>query len=493
MNRNVDTAAVTNALNQCDTLSVVDLMCTSHQESDSVSGAVTAFPDVVKVKSNSGVTLHFACASVLHLLILQSARECNIDEGRRKLFTLTMKKTVKSLDDRTGAMLAGDDGAESGGGSGKSKKWAHLFVQPLQELAEQELVALYLKKDPSDGIGGGNSTPGPFLTGVSEKSAASAATSAAGRKVLSAFDLLPDHARLRESLGGSSSKLHCSYFLLGDDNTFGNFPGEVRFSEPHSCYYLLQVVNSDSKSGSASSLLSSSLGTADRVGVSLAQDNNFLHQLLHLYYQEGLKFPFCIQIKGDAATSATEAQKAPTSSRKTGASNSSGSSSGGGSTSARIAKDPVTGGGWDVNLLSTVCRWRSCLCDVPRNSSGSSSGFLCKYHDELRKSLERNSKGGSSDIAKYLPRKVPNFTFASGLDESKKDSMTIRAASTLLQELWDGKLGQTVKSFTKRMTVNMSLKHFLESSVTLYKNSYPTLSAQNLQGIFPIALLLVNI
>jgi hypothetical protein len=48
----------------------------------------------------------------------------------------------------------------------------------------------------------------------------------------------------------------------------------------------------------------------------------------------------------------------------------------------------------------------------------------------------------------------------------KRDLLTIRAASTLLAELWDGKLRQTLKLFSRKISSEVKLKHFLESKLT---------------------------
>jgi hypothetical protein len=56
---------------------------------------------------------------------------------------------------------------------------------------------------------------------------------------------------------------------------------------------------------------------------------------------------------------------------------------------------------------------------------------------------------------------------SSTLSDSKKDLLMIRAASTLLQELWDGKLRATVRSFTKKVSHDMGLRRRLEASLNL--------------------------
>jgi len=134
---------------------------------------------------------------------------------------------------------------------------------------------------------------------------------------------------------------------------------------------------------------------------------------------------------------------------------------------AATADDEDLGKGkrkWDATILSTVCRWRSCLAECAPDSKPI---YLCPFHTSLYLLLEGSSKGGSGEAAKYLPKKVPLLMSSSTLSDSKKDLLMIRAASTLLQELWDGKLRATVRSFTKKVSHDMGLRHRLEASMSL--------------------------
>ena len=151
---------------------------------------------------------------------------------------------------------------------------------------------------------------------------------------------------------------------------------------------------------------------------------------------------------------------------------SSGQAGGGNQASASNAKRR-----WDPNVLSTVCRWRSCMCDSALLRVGKSSNFkqkqLCSYHLEMKNFLDnRGGKQSTLESSKYLPRKAPNFN-AAAMQEKKRDMMTIRAASTLLQELWDGKLRATVRSFTKKVVRDMAPRVFLEASNTTFLIAHP--------------------
>lgn len=117
---------------------------------------------------------------------------------------------------------------------------------------------------------------------------------------------------------------------------------------------------------------------------------------------------------------------------------------------------------WDITVLSRVCHWRSCLCDV------TGQGNLCQYHLEMKHFLDtRMSKGGTLESSKYLPKKPPAFS-NQNMTEYKRDLMTIRAASTLLQELWDGRLKSTVKLFSKKMSSDMKLRGYLEGQINVF-------------------------
>ncbi len=137
---------------------------------------------------------------------------------------------------------------------------------------------------------------------------------------------------------------------------------------------------------------------------------------------------------------------------------------------------------WDPKVLSSICRWRSCICESDTNNRNvaNSSKFLCPYHAELKSFLDNlpaTGKSGSNESAKYLPKRAPNVALIAS--DEKKDLIIIRAASTLLQELWDGKLRATLKSFTKKTIQEMSLKRRMEVAVNAQLaaiNAEPTAS-----------------
>ena len=178
---------------------------------------------------------------------------------------------------------------------------------------------------------------------------------------------------------------------------------------------------------------------------------------------------------------------------------------------------------WDPIMLSSICRWRSCLCEsvvTYSNKFISDSNnrdmkkmmmTLCSYHVELKyyldqksliksynnssKSTSNNNNNGVLESLKYLPKKPPLFNNTNNngggggvggndnntttttsssniISESKRAMLTIRAASTLLQELWDGKLRVTVRSFTRKVIKDMSYRVYLEDSFDTFCKIY---------------------
>lgn len=88
---------------------------------------------------------------------------------------------------------------------------------------------------------------------------------------------------------------------------------------------------------------------------------------------------------------------------------------------------------WDPAILSSLCRWRSCLCEACPSSGDK---HLCSFHRELKAFLDGkvSKSSGPSEASRYLPKaKAPLFASVSA--EAKRDLMVIRAASTLVSSL----------------------------------------------------------
>lgn len=146
---------------------------------------------------------------------------------------------------------------------------------------------------------------------------------------------------------------------------------------------------------------------------------------------------------------------------------------------------------WDANVLSSLCRWRSCLCE---STTDSSTKFLCLYHLELKYYIDGyNNQSEKRQITneslKFLPKKSPDVSLVT--NKMKKDLVVIRAASTLLQEIWDGKLRTTVKSFIKKTVKEMKCRIRLENCLNLFfkdqnnSNFYNIISQSNTMLIPP--------
>ena len=110
---------------------------------------------------------------------------------------------------------------------------------------------------------------------------------------------------------------------------------------------------------------------------------------------------------------------------------------------------------WDPKILSTLCRWRACLAEALGNSN---SKHYCAYHADLKRFLDFCSANGASgnvyDASKFTPKKPPLLS----PNATDRDLRQIRAASSLLQEISDGKLKGTVFSYVHKMCTEMALR-----------------------------------
>ena len=97
---------------------------------------------------------------------------------------------------------------------------------------------------------------------------------------------------------------------------------------------------------------------------------------------------------------------------------------------------PARGRRWDAALLGPCCRWRSCL-----ERAGGGGGGLCAAHRRLKAFLDA---AGAADSARFLPKRPPAKAAAAG------DGALVRAASSLLTEIGDGELFETIRSFCRR-------------------------------------------
>ena len=168
----------------------------------------------------------------------------------------------------------------------------------------------------------------------------------------------------------------------------------------------------------------------------------------------------------------------------------------------------------ELSLLSTICRWRSCLSESCPQSTTNSKLFLCSYHSHLKKYLdeeytsskEKNSTTSSlvKESSKYLPKKVNyNNVFPSNqvsmtrgrrlyhLDNQvDRDLLMITSSCTLIHELWDGKLQLTLNTFANKICLEFNSRkriqnHLKNSSSLPFIKSFPSLSEGILLFITP--------
>ena len=131
---------------------------------------------------------------------------------------------------------------------------------------------------------------------------------------------------------------------------------------------------------------------------------------------------------------------------------------------------------WDSGILSNVCRWRACMCDA---TSEPSPKYLCAYHTMIKSYLDLKSSStkGGGEAAKYLPRKHPPIV---SLAVPDRDMIMIRSASTLLQELWEGKLRGTLKSFARKVCEELFTRRRLGVIISREKDRMNSKHSQNL-------------
>ena len=143
---------------------------------------------------------------------------------------------------------------------------------------------------------------------------------------------------------------------------------------------------------------------------------------------------------------------------------------------------------WHQALLSNICRWRACLDDA----LDSGKRTLCQHHTELKYFLDARQKLTSKSTSnipisslestKYLPRKPAELSeeemkrIKSSLSlQQEYDLNTMRAASTLITEIFDGNLKSTVHSFSKYEYLSYDtiiLKYGNKSYKTLHTDAY---------------------
>ncbi|GMH73152.1 hypothetical protein TL16_g06107 [Triparma laevis f. inornata] len=108
---------------------------------------------------------------------------------------------------------------------------------------------------------------------------------------------------------------------------------------------------------------------------------------------------------------------------------------------------------WDSAMLSHFCRWRACLAPATSNSTPK---YLCDMHSKVKAFLDAGTTGeGNCPIAdsnRFLPKKMPQ-------NGNLTDLQLIKAASSLMVELENGKLSSTIRTFCKRAALESSEKY----------------------------------
>lgn len=315
-----------------------------------------------------------------------------------------------------------------------------------------------------------------------------------------ALQLLPDHCRLRSltapTVAPATRRLTHWYALLSDDHCpfavqsdDAAAPGDAAKRPGAACAYLAQLLRvepgdcdaatavlrlqpdavlrplDDAKGrGRRSRAASEPAADGDADGDRFAGDAALFRDCVVEEQRRLCRGPLLVRPRGDTAPppSATNPLVAAAASDATG-------------------DGVATGRQWDAALLSPLCLWRACLSPACAPSAATAAALsqtqaqLCRYHHELRASLDaqlsRESAGGASESAKFLPKKPPALQPppAAAQDaqqwQSKRDLQLLRAASSLLQELWDGRLKSTVRLFAKKVAGDMRLRSVCEAAL----------------------------
>lgn len=121
-------------------------------------------------------------------------------------------------------------------------------------------------------------------------------------------------------------------------------------------------------------------------------------------------------------------------------------------------EDRANANKWDGALLGPFCRWRSCLSHA---SALPAPRSLCAHHSQLKQFLDvRTTKGGPSETSRFLPKRPPVQLACP--PTTADDLAMLKAASSLLQELVEGKLASTIDAFCQRACGDASDRQWRE-------------------------------
>ncbi len=122
------------------------------------------------------------------------------------------------------------------------------------------------------------------------------------------------------------------------------------------------------------------------------------------------------------------------------------------------------------------CDWRSCLC----NSIGSNytTHHLCQFHQMLKEFVDSCmvQRGNQKNSTKFMPKialkeisvglqseiNVNKNPSQAGALAMKRDLKILRSSSSLLLEIWDGKLKNTIQTFIRKTVNELNLRAFIE-------------------------------
>lgn len=121
--------------------------------------------------------------------------------------------------------------------------------------------------------------------------------------------------------------------------------------------------------------------------------------------------------------------------------------------------------------------------ESPTNRSGTRGGLGSATTTTTKIPSGFGGVGGSIALTKQNLSKT--------LSDRSRDMYIIRAASSLLQELWDGKLKGTLQVFMKKVISEFNMKARLEAKLNSYKNSMVYFTNRAPKLIHPVEAILV--
>jgi hypothetical protein len=412
--------------------------------STATTAILKTFPNIIKTSSYSGIDLHFAPASIINTIECNEFHsQLNINDNLSSLHEYFHNLAEKIKDLKLKASLSKlfclvkifpinkvvDNSITRNNGSNKTPEEPIFLTIPLSDICMNEIVQVYT---------------------INKSQQSKELIDNSRNKNVNFVYNLPDHARYRccnDSLNNymsfsnfeedkqENSKEFTNKYILFEDN-YDDSKAYPRMSS--NCLYFVQIKEILKENNNK---INGNVYDNQSIENKLQSDDDLLHKLLS-NPSNSISDINRTEIKDNDIDDNDNNQ---------------------------IKKEEqVSKRKWDASILSSLCRWRSCLCE---STTDSPTKNLCLYHLELKYYIDgyynqSEKRHITNESLKFLPKKSPNVSAVA--NKMKKDLVVIRAASTLLQEIWDGKLRTTVKSFIKKTVNEMKFRVRLENCLNIF-------------------------